>query len=50
MYDSEKARMVVVSSLVAQSIFGLLQILGWNRVSIVYEKDTYEGMFEIICG
>ena len=42
--------MVVVSSLVAQSIFGLLQILGWNSVSIVYEKDTYEGMFEIICG
>ena len=42
--------MVVVSSLVAQSIFGLLQILGWNSVSIVYEKDTYEGMFEVICG
>ena len=39
--------MVVISSLVAQSIFGLLQILGWNSVSIVYEKDTYGGMFEI---
>ena len=39
--------MVVVSSLVAHSIFGWLQILGWNSVSIVYEKDTYEGIFEI---
>ena len=45
---SQEARMIVVNSLVAQSIFGLLQILGWNTISIVYEKDTYEGMLGII--